>query len=212
MKKQIKLDAYSPEEERANVLTHVPGVVLGLSGLGYTWFKKPDINDGIGVSIFFLTVILLYSSSSLYHWVKASKKKLLFKKLDHISIYLLIAGTFTPFTYSILGNEPIGQNLTIAIWTIAALGTIFKVFFTGKFEFVSLASYLGMGWLGYLMFGRLSEILGQGSVNLMLYGGLCYTIGVAFYIWRTLKYHHAIWHLFVLSGTVFDTMAIIQVL
>lgn len=212
MKKQIKLDAYSPEEERANVLTHVPGVVLGLSGLGYTWFKKPDINDGIGVSIFFLTVILLYSSSSLYHWVKASKKKLLFKKLDHISIYLLIAGTFTPFTYSILGNEPIGQNLTIAIWTIAALGTIFKVFFTGKFEFVSLASYLGMGWLGYLMFGRLSEILGQGSVNLMLYGGLCYTIGVAFYIWRTLKYHHAIWHLFVLSGTVFHTMAIIQVL
>lgn len=212
MKKQIKLDAYSPEEERANVLTHVPGVVLGLSGLGYTWFKKPDINDGIGVSIFFLTVILLYSSSSLYHWVKASKKKLLFKKLDHISIYLLIAGTFTPFTYSILGNEPIGQNLTIAIWTIAALGTIFKVFFTGKFEFVSLASYLGMGWLGYLMFGRLSEILGQGSVNLILYGGLCYTIGVAFYIWRTLKYHHAIWHLFVLSGTVFHTMAIIQVL
>ena len=204
MNKQIKLDAYSPEEERANVLTHVPGVVLGLSGLGYTWFKKPDINDGIGVSIFFLTVILLYSSSSLYHWVKASKKKLLFKKLDHISIYLLIAGTFTPFTYSILGNEPIGQNLTIAIWTIAALGTIFKVFFTGKFEFVSLASYLGMGWLGYLMFGRLSEILGQGSVNLMLYGGLCYTIGVAFYIWRTLKYHHAIWHLFVLSDTVFQ--------
>ncbi len=212
MKKEIKLDAYSPEEEKANVWTHVPGVLLGLFGIIYTWSTQPELKDGIGVSIFFLTVILLYSSSSLYHWVKAKKQKLLFKKLDHISIYLLIAGTFTPFTYSVLGEESIGQNLTIAIWAIAILGTVFKVFFTGRFEFISLASYLGMGWLGFLMFGRLGEVLGQDSVNLMLYGGLSYTAGVGFYVWRKLKYHHAIWHVFVLGGTVFHMLAIIKIL
>ena len=106
----------------------------------------------------------------------------------------------------------LGKILQSPMWVIAGLGIVFKIFFTGRFEFVSLASYLGMGWLGYLMFGRLGEVLGQESVNLMLYGGLSYTTGVVFYVWRNLKYHHAAWHLFVLSGTVFHTIAIIRVL
>ena len=212
MKKEIKLDAYTPEEERANVITHVPGIVLGIAGWIYSMLAAGTFIEALGLSIFFITVIALYTSSSLYHWVKSKPRKLLFKKLDHIGIYLLIAGTFTPFTVVVLGDQPIGQNMTLAIWSIALVGTIFKIFFTGRFEFISLASYIGMGWLGYLMFGQLSEILGDQVVDLMLYGGLCYTGGVVFYVMRKLKYHHAIWHVFVLAGTVFHTMAILNII
>lgn len=212
MKKEIKLDAYTPEEERANVITHVPGIVLGIAGWIYSMLAAGTFIEALGLSIFFITVIALYTSSSLYHWVKSKPRKLLFKKLDHIGIYLLIAGTFTPFTVVVLGDQPIGQNMSLAIWSIALVGTIFKIFFTGRFEFISLASYIGMGWLGYLMFGQLSEILGDQVVDLMLYGGLCYTGGVVFYVMRKLKYHHAIWHVFVLAGTVFHTMAILNII
>lgn len=212
MKKEIKLDAYSAKEEKANVITHVPGIVLGFVGLIYTFISAQNVDQILGLSIFFITVIFLYSSSSLYHWVSAKKQKLLFKKLDHIGIYLLIAGTFTPFTLVVLGDQAIGINMTFAIWAIAALGTVFKIFFTGRFEFISLASYLGMGWLGYLMFGQLNELLGAQTVNLILYGGLCYTGGVVFYVMHKLKYHHAIWHIFVLGGTVFHTMAILNII
>lgn len=212
MKKEIKLDAYTPEEERANVITHVPGIVLGIAGWIYSMLAAGTFIEALGLSIFFITVIALYTSSSLYHWVKSKPRKLLFKKLDHIGIYLLIAGTFTPFTVVVLGDQPIGQNMSLAIWSIALVGTNFKIFFTGRFEFISLASYIGMGWLGYLMFGQLSEILGDQVVDLMLYGGLCYTGGVVFYVMRKLKYHHAIWHVFVLAGTVFHTMAILNII
>lgn len=212
MKKEIKLDAYTPEEERANVITHVPGIVLGIAGWIYSMLAAGTFIEALGLSIFFITVIALYTSSSLYHWVKSKPRKLLFKKLDHIGIYLLIAGTFTPFTVVVLGDQPIGQNMSLAIWSIALVGTNFKIFFTGRFEFISLASYIGMGWLGYLMFGQLSEILGDQVVDLMLYGGLCYTGGVVFYVMRKLKYHHAIWHVFVLAGTVFHTMAILSII
>lgn len=212
MKKEIKLDAYSPEEEKANVVTHVPGIILGIFGWGYSLTSASYFIEALGLSIFFATVIVLYTSSSLYHYVKSKPRKLLFKKLDHIGIYLLIAGTFTPFTVIVLGDQAIGRNMTLAIWSIALVGTIFKIFFTGRFEFISLASYIGMGWLGYLMFGELSEILGNKAVDFMLYGGLCYTGGVVFYVMRKLKYHHAIWHVFVLGGTVFHTIAILSIL
>ena len=109
-----------------------------------------------------------------------------------------------------LSEEPIGQKLGLAIWANALLGTIFKIFFTGKYEALSLLSYLGMGWLGYLMFDELRELAGPEVVNYMLYGGLSYTIGVVFYVMRKLKYHHAIWHLFVLGGTVFHSIAILM--
>ena len=212
MKKPIKLDAYTPEEERANVLTHFPGVVFGIIGVYLALSSNAANYQAWSVAVFFLTCIVLYASSTLYHLVKAKKQKLLFKKLDHISIYLLIAGTFTPFCWGVLGNEAIGKNLLIAVWAIAALGTIFKIFFTGRFEFISLLSYLSMGWLGYLMFGRLGEVMGNQAVNYMLCGGLCYTGGVAFYLMRKLKYHHAIWHIFVLGGSAFHAVAILQVL
>lgn len=211
MKKEVKLDVYSPKEETANALTHAIGVVFGIGALVYL-FTLSGVETRVlwSTSIFLITVVILYSSSTLYHSVKAKKQKFLFKQLDHISIYLLIAGTFTPFCWGVLGGTNLGRNLLIAVWLIAIAGIIFKVFYTGKLEFLSLASYLGMGWLGFLMFDEIAEVLSQDVVNLMLYGGLSYTVGVVFYLMRKLKYHHAIWHLFVLGGTGFHMYAIMK--
>lgn len=212
VKKEVRLDVYSPKEELANAITHGLGILGGFSGLVITWLKINIVDTAVfwSCTIFFITVILLYSASTLYHSVKAKKQKYLFKQLDHISIYILIAGTFTPFAWGILGDEQFGQNMLLGVWLIALAGVIFKLFFTGRFEAISLLSYLGMGWLGYLMFDRISETTGSGAVDLMLYGGFSYTGGVIFYLMRKLRYHHAIWHLFVLGGTGLHSAAILK--
>lgn len=211
MKKEIKLDVYSSDEELANAISHAIGIVAGVSALIFLWLKQGlESSIQLSTSIFFITVIILYTSSTLYHSVKAKKQKFFFKQLDHISIYLLIAGTFTPFCWGVLGNTSLGKNLLAAVWLIAAAGIIFKIFYTGKLEFLSLASYLGMGWLGFLMFDEIAEVLSPKAVSLMLYGGVSYTVGVVFYLMRKLKYHHAIWHLFVLGGTGFHMYAVLK--
>lgn len=211
MKKEVKLDIYTPEEELANAITHGIGILGALVAFIYV-LLQPIENTAVfwSTSVFCATAFILYTSSTLYHSVKSKSKKFLFKKLDHISIYLLIAGTFTPFCWGVLGNTSLGINLLIAVWAIAMAGIVFKIFLTGKLEFISLASYLGMGWLGFLMFDEIAEILSQEVVNMMLYGGVSYTVGVAFYLMRKLKYHHAIWHLFVLGGTGFHMYAVLK--
>lgn len=211
MKKEVKLDIYAPEEELANAITHGIGILGALVAFIYV-LLQPIENTAVfwSTSVFCATAFILYSSSTLYHSVKSKSKKFLFKKLDHISIYLLIAGTFTPFCWGVLGNTSLGINLLIAVWAIAIAGIVFKIFLTGKLEFISLASYLGMGWLGFLMFDEIAEILSQEVVNMMLYGGVSYTVGVTFYLMRKLKYHHAIWHLFVLGGTGFHMYAVLK--
>jgi len=211
VKKEVKLDIYTPEEELANAITHGIGILGALVAFIYV-LLQPIENTAVfwSTSVFCATAFILYSSSTLYHSVKSKSKKFLFKKLDHISIYLLIAGTFTPFCWGVLGNTSLGINLLIAVWAIAIAGIVFKIFLTGKLEFISLASYLGMGWLGFLMFDEIAEILSQEVVNMMLYGGVSYTVGVAFYLMRKLKYHHAIWHLFVLGGTGFHMYAVLK--
>ena len=212
MKKEIRPDVYSPREELANAITHGLGIVCGALGLIIIWIKVSINNVSVfwSCTVFFVSVVILYSASTLYHSVKAKKQKYLFKQLDHISIYILIAGTFTPFAWGILGEEQFGRNMLLGVWLIALAGIIFKLFFTGRFEAISLLSYLGMGWLGYLMFDRIAETIGSGAVDLMLYGGFFYTGGVIFYLLRKLRYHHAIWHLFVLGGTGFHAAAILK--
>jgi len=211
VKKEVKVDIYTPEEELANAITHGIGILGALVAFIYV-LLQPIENTAVfwSTSVFCATAFILYSSSTLYHSVKSKSKKFLFKKLDHISIYLLIAGTFTPFCWGVLGGTSLGINLLIAVWAIAIAGIVFKIFLTGKLEFISLASYLGMGWLGFLMFDEIAEILSQEVVNMMLYGGVSYTVGVAFYLMRKLKYHHAIWHLFVLGGTGFHMYAVLK--
>lgn len=207
-KKEKAVEAYSPEEERANTITHGLGVVLGIVGTIMLLLKAESSVVRWSFLVFGLSLVNLYTASALYHAVKSKQRKFFFKKLDHIGIYLLIAGTFTPFAWGVLGAEKLGQQVLLWVWLIALVGVVFKIFLTGKYEAISLISYLGMGWLGFLMFDRLAEVLSPEAVNLMLYGGLCYTGGVIFYLMRKLKYHHAIWHLFVLGGSAFHFAAV----
>lgn len=210
MKNKQKLEAYSAEEELANAWTHGIGAVLAIVGTVFLLLKTPAnaTEKQVGFLVFGLSMVLLYVASTAYHSVKSQQRKSLYKKLDHIAIYFLIAGTFTPFCWVVLREEALGVNVLIAVWAIAFAGTIFKIFFTGKLEVLSLISYLGMGWLGFTLFSRLSELISTEAVNLMLYGGLCYTGGVVFYLMRKLKYHHAIWHIFVMGGTAFHFAAV----
>jgi hemolysin III len=208
VKKEKPVEAYSPEEELANTITHGLGVVLGIAGTIMLLLKAETSVVKWSFLVFGLSLINLYTASTLYHAVKSKQRKFFFKKLDHIGIYLLIAGTFTPFAWGVLGAERLGQQVLLWVWLIALAGVVFKIFLTGKYEAISLISYLGMGWLGFLMFDRLAEVLSPDAVNLMLYGGLCYTGGVVFYLMRKLKYHHAIWHLFVLGGSAFHFAAV----
>ena len=205
---EVKLDVYTDEEELANAITHGLGVLLGIAGTIALLLKADSSPKTWSFLIFGLTMVNLYSASTLYHSVKSKQRKFLWKKLDHIGIYLLIAGTFTPFCWAVLGDEPLGRQVGLWVWVIAAAGVVFKIFLTGRYEAISLISYLGMGWLGFVMFDRLGELLSEQAINLMLYGGACYTGGVIFYLMRKLKYHHAIWHLFVLGGTAFHFAAI----
>lgn len=207
-KKQVKLDAYTPEEEWANGITHGIGALLSVVATVMLLLKADNEAKTWSFLIFGLSLVNLYTASTLYHFVKSKQRKFLFKQLDHIGIYLLIAGTFTPFCWAVLRDESLGQQILIWVWVIAAAGIIFKIFLTGRYEAISLISYLGMGWLGFLMFGRLGELLSTQAIDLMLYGGACYTGGVIFYLMRKLKYHHAIWHLFVLGGSAFHFAAI----
>jgi len=209
LRKEIKLDLYSKEEEKANVYTHGFGVLLSLVGTIILIYNCPLFSVKFWSSLIFgSSLLLLYTASTLYHLAISRRQKFLLKKLDHIAIYILIAGTFTPFAWAVLGHETLGKNVLLGVWLIAVAGLIFKIFFTGKYEAISLISYLGMGWIGYIMFDRLGELLPPNAVELILYGGACYTGGVIFYLWNRLKYHHAIWHIFVLSGSAFHFMAI----
>lgn len=205
MTKETKTDAYTPEEEVANAWTHGLGILLGIIGTIALVANTPNLAiDKVGSFLVFgLSIVLLYSASTVYHMVKSKQRKLFYKKIDHIAIYFLIAGTFTPFCWVVLRNEAIGINVLIGVWVIVLAGTIFKIFYTGKLEVLSLISYLGMGWLGFTLFSKLSDLISPEAVHLLLYGGACYTIGVVFYLMRKLKFHHAIWHVFVLAGTAF---------
>ena len=131
MKKEVKLDIYTPEEELANAITHGIGILGALVAFIYV-LLQPIENTAVfwSTSVFCATAFILYSSSTLYHSVKSKSKKFLFKKLDHISIYLLIAGTFTPFCWGVLGNTSLGINLLIAVWAIVIAGIVFKIFLT----------------------------------------------------------------------------------
>lgn len=207
-KTATRSEAYSNAEELANTLTHGAGAVLSFVGTVALLMKADSSVKTTSFLIFGISLIGLYTASTLYHAVKSKRRKFLFKKLDHIAIYVLIAGTFTPFCWTVLGAETLGRQILLWVWLIAAAGIVFKIFLTGRYEAVSLLSYLGMGWLGFLMFDRLAEVLSPEAVDLMLYGGVCYTGGVVFYLMRKLKYHHAIWHLFVLAGSAFHYAAI----
>ena len=130
------------------------------------------------------------------------------KAIDHAAIYLLIAGTYTPFTLSVLA-PPWGWSLFSVVWGLAVVGVIFKVFTAGRYEWFSVALYLGMGWVAIVATKPIIELFPTGGILLVFGGGIAYTLGVVFYLWRSLRYHHAIWHVFVIAGSLLHYFAVL---
>src|SRR5262245_9191253 len=205
---------YTAGEEIAHALTHGLGVILAIAGLTVMVARATLYGNAwhiVGAAIFGTTLVLMYTASTLYHSIPAEQlpnaKKIL-RIVDHSSIYLLIAGTYTPFTLVTL-NGPWGWSLFGIVWGLALVGVVFKLFATGKFEKLSLAIYLGMGWCIVIAIKPLVQTLETGGLVLLIAGGLAYTGGVAFYALDTRKYFHAIWHGFVLAGSVLQYFAVL---
>ena len=197
----MKIQSHS--EEKLNALTHAIGAILGIVALVLLIvYNTNKTNYSLfSVIVYGVSIIILFSASTLYHSVKDERKKHYFRIIDHISIYLLIAGTYTPVLLITL-NASLGWTLFYIVWGIAAFGIILKLFFTGKFEVFSTLLYLVMGWLIIFDFSNLSKIFGDGILFLFA-GGLAYTVGIVFYAIHRIPYNHVIWHLFVLAGAIF---------
>ncbi|MCB0398696.1 MAG: hemolysin III family protein [Winogradskyella sp.] len=198
MRTQTKL------EEQLNAWSHGIGAALGIVAL-VLLIVFSDNNSKpwslFSVIVYGISIIVLFLASTLYHAVKGEKRKHYFRIIDHISIYLLIAGTYTPVLLIIL-RESNGWPLFWVVWGIAAFGLVLKLFFTGKFELFSTLLYLVMGWLIVFDFSNLSDAIGPTGVLWLFAGGLSYTIGIVFYAIQRIPYNHVIWHLFVLGGAI----------
>lgn len=197
-------------EERANYLTHGLGLVLAVIGFSVLIIKiqsSADIWKQLSYAIYGATVVLLFGASTLYHAVQKPRLKKFFRIADHIAIYLLIAGTYTPFLLLPLRGTW-GWTLLVIIWGLAIMGTGFKIWFTGKYQRFSTGVYLGMGWLAVIAVKPMVELVPPPSLGWLVVGGLCYSLGVIFYNWKSLPYHHAVWHLFVLAGSTCHFLAI----
>ncbi|WP_310550324.1 PAQR family membrane homeostasis protein TrhA [Paenibacillus glufosinatiresistens] len=202
---------YTRKEEVVNAITHGIGAVLSIAGLallvvfaslrGTAWHV-------VSFSIYGTTMLLLYLNSTVVHSLKEGKVKDLFEFFDHSSIYLFIAGTYTPFLLVAIRGT-LGWSLFGIIWGIAFFGVAFKAFFTKRFLFMSTIFYLAMGWLIVIAWHPLSLVVADGGMALLMAGGLLYTLGTIFYVWRGFPFHHAVWHVFVLLGSVTHFFAVL---
>jgi hemolysin III len=167
-----------------------------------------DSRHIVGSAIFGSTLVLMYTASTLYHSIPLPRARKVLRIIDHTMIFFLIAGSYTPFTLVTL-NGRWGWILFGITWGLALAGVVFKVFTAGRFRKLSLAIYLGMGWCAIVAIRPLIETLATGGLVLLVIGGLCYTGGVVFYVRERLRYHHAIWHVFVLAGSAFHYFAVL---
>ncbi|WP_413534516.1 PAQR family membrane homeostasis protein TrhA [Rahnella inusitata] len=202
---------YPLAEEIANSLSHGVGLVFGIVGLVLLLVQALGDNASAmaitSYSIYGGSMILLFLASTLYHAIPHEKAKYWLKKLDHCAIYILIAGTYTPFLLVGL-NSPLAKGLMAVIWGLALFGVIFKLAFAHRFEVLSLITYLTMGWLSLVVIYQLAMKLLPGGVWLLAIGGVVYTLGVIFYASKRFRFGHAIWHGFVLGGSACHFLAI----
>ena len=198
-------------EERASALTHGVGALAALAGGAVLVALASLHGDGWQLAaaiVFSISLLLLYSASTLYHAVQQPRAKSALKVLDHCAIYLLIAGTYTPFTLVALRGD-VGRNLFVAIWSLAAAGIAFKLFFTGRFKLLSTAVYVAMGWLVLVAIQPVTQALDAWTFGWLLAGGAFYTLGTVFYHRPSMRYSHAVWHLFVIAGSVCHYIAVL---
>lgn len=212
MVSKSKTKTYSPLEEKFNILTHGLGFLLAIPATILIILKASlhgDVWQIVSVSIYGATLLILYLASTLYHAAKDEKRRFRLKIFDHTSIYLLIAGTYTPFVLVTLRGAW-GWSLFGVIWSAAIGGTIFKLYFTGRFEKISTIAYVMMGLVVLLAIKPLLERLPLPGLYLLIVGGICYIIGAVFYMQKKMKFQHPIFHLWVLAGSFFHFWAIYQ--
>ena len=198
---------YSALEERINAATHGLGFIAALLGLIFLLHKAQSTYVQVVVGIYAGSMMLMFLASALYHGVSLSNVKPVLKKIDHIAIYLLIAGTYTPFMLLSVGGQ-LGNLATLLIWLVALVGIYFKCFARQRFPKLSLITYLLMGWFAVLFIYPLYQALDPNGMWLLLIGGLCYTVGVLFYVAKKFQFTHAIWHAFVVAGCLCHFFAI----
>jgi hemolysin III len=213
-KPQLEEHVETPAEERLACATHGLGAVLSVAALVVlitTASLWGDARRVVAVTVFGVSMLLLYVASTAYHACdreRSAAAKLRLKIFDHISIYFLIAGTYTPVLL-VLIRGAWGWSLFGVLWAMAIGGTIFKLFFTGRYDVVSTLIYLAMGWIGVLAAGPALERIPPGALAWLVAGGLAYTGGVVFYLWDRLPFNHAVWHLFVMGGSACHFLAVL---
>jgi len=204
-------ESYSLGEEIANAITH--GIGTGLSIAGLTLLVvlailHSDVSRIVSFSIYGSSLIILYLASTLYHSFQNPPVKRVFRIIDHSAIYLLIAGTYTPFVLLCMRGAWRWAFLGV-VWGLALLGIGFKAFFTNRFRKISVLAYVLMGWLCVIALKEMLATIPSGGLILLAVGGIVYTVGIIFYVWRRVPYNHAIWHLFVMGGSICHYFAIL---
>lgn len=190
--------------EVLNAITHGIGVILSIVGLVFLVQKGLEYGGAVEVTsytVYGSTLILLYLSSTLYHSLTFTRARKVFRVIDHCSIFLLIAGTYTPYTLITIGGR-LGAILTSIIWLIALLGVVYKTVWFKKFQGLSVWLYIAMGWISLFFLNYLYQGLGTRGFIWLMAGGVAFTVGALFYRLKHVKYMHVVWHLFVLTGTV----------
>ena len=202
---------YTLREEIANAVTHGFGIVLAIAALvtmATVAARNGDSWHVASCSIFGVTLVLLYTASTLYHSIQAERLRPLLRALDHSAIFLLIAGTYTPFTLVTL-RGPWGWSLFAVVWSIGITGIILRLVLRERLHWLFVSLYLAMGWVVVVAIQPLLERLETGGLVLLAAGGIAYTGGIAFYVWDRLPYNHAIWHGFCLLGSTLHVGAVL---
>ena len=200
----------TPAEETASMLTHGLGAILSAVALTLLVVYASIAHDPrrlVSVTIYGSTLLMMYSASTIYHWVKSPRTKRLLRICDHASIYLLIAGTSTPVLIVAIQGAW-GWSLFGVIWGLACVGTTLKLFFVDRYEPLSVSIYIFMGWMMLIAAKPLFAAVPMPGIALLFAGGIAYTGGVVFFAWDRLPFNHAIWHLFVIAGSVFHFLAV----
>jgi len=210
---KVRLGAprYRRKEEIVNTLSHGMGVVLSVVGLAVLTTLATihgSVWHVVGCTIYGATLVLLYLASTLYHGLPLSRAKVVLQSLDHSAIYLLIAGTYTPFTLVNL-RGPWGWSLFGIVWGLALLGILSRAKVLNRRPAISIVFYIAMGWVAVIAVKPILAVIPLGCLLLLLIGGVAYTAGVIFYAWERLPYNHAVWHVFVLAGSTFQFFAVL---
>ena len=211
LKRPPKERLFSIIEETMHSVTH--GIGTGLAIVGMTILVVLAVSNGdiyqiVSFSIFGSTLVLLYLASTLYHGFQNPRLKQIFKIFDHAAIYLLIAGTYTPFLLLALRGTT-GWTLLVIVWGIALVGVIYKIFFIKRFHVLSVISYILLSWLCVFVFNQMLATIPIGGIIWLVVGGLFYMVGIIFYALQKIPYMHVVWHFFVLAGSICHYFAVL---